>query len=92
MDIETSDMEQRVQLWEKLISLKSILVDEYLSEAQFNDSFLLDNHKEISRVYVQKEDVSIHNKNTWRETMEFLNHNMNLFEDFFREYQDVIHS
>ncbi len=92
MDIETSDMEQRVQLWEKLISLKSILVDEYLSEAQFNDSFLLDNLKEISRVYVQKEDVSIHNKNTWRETMEFLNHNMNLFEDFFREYQDVIHS
>jgi hypothetical protein len=92
MDIETLDIEQRVQLWEKLISLKSILVDEYLSEAQFNDSFLLDNHKEISRIYVQKEDVSIHNKNTWRETMEFLNHNMNLFEDFFREYQDVIHS
>lgn len=92
MDIETTDLEQRIKLWEKLIALKSILVDEYLSEAQFDDSFLLKNHKEISRIYVQKDAVSIHNKNIWRETMEFLNKNMNLFENFFREYEDVINS
>ena len=90
MDIETSDLEQRIKLWEKLIALRLILVNEYLSEAQFDDSFLLNNHKDISRIYVYKQSVSIHNKNTWRETMEFLDHNMNLFEKFFREYEDII--
>lgn len=90
MDIETSDLDKRIQLWEKLLSLKSFLLDEYLPEAQFEDSYLLDNHKEISRIYVRKEGVSIHNKNSWQETMEFLNTKMTLFESFFREYEDII--
>ncbi len=91
MNIETYDLEQRIQLWEKLVSLKSILVDEYLPEAHFEDSFLLENRKEISRIYVQKENVSIHNKNTWQETMEFLNTKMTLLERFFEEYKDILH-
>ena len=90
IDIETSDLEQRIQLWEKLVSLKSILVDEYLPEAHFEDSFLLENHKEISRIYVQKEGLSIHNKNTWQEAMLFLNAKMTLFESFFQEYESII--
>ena len=90
MDIETSDLGQRIELWEKLQSLKSILTEEYLPEIVFEDSFLLENGKEISRVYVRKEGVSIHNKNSWQETMIFLNDNMLLFEDFFFEYKEII--
>lgn len=92
MDIETSDLGQRIQLWEKLVSLKSILIDEFLPEAQFEDSFLLENHKEISRIYIQKEGVSIHNKDTWQETMVFLNDQMGLLENFFLEYKDIMSS
>lgn len=90
LDIETSDLERRIKLWEKLLSLKSILKEEYLQEAEFEDSFLLENHKEISRIFVQKEGVSIHNKNTWQETMVFLEDKMVLLESFFEEYKDVI--
>lgn len=90
MDIETSDLGQRIELWEKLHSLKSILTEEYLPETVFEDSFLLENGKEISRVYVRKEGVSIHNKNSWQETMIFFNDNMLLFEDFFFEYKEII--
>lgn len=92
IDIETSDLEKRIQLWEKLLSLKSILFDDYVPEAKFEDSFILENHKEISRISIQKEGVSIHNKNTWRETMEFLNTKMILLESFFLKYQDIIGS
>ena len=92
IDIETSDLDQRIQLWEKLVSLKSILVEEYLPEAQFVDYFVLENSKEISRVYVQKENVSIHNKNSWQETMQFLNTNMGLLESFFKEYEPILSS
>ena len=89
LDIESS-LEQRILLWEKLCSLKSILTDEYLPNAIFNDSYLLENKKEVSRIYVEKSNVSIHNKNTWQETMLFLNTKMILFERFFREYEDII--
>jgi hypothetical protein len=90
--IETSDLDQRVNLWEKLISLKSILLSEFLPAAELQDCYILENQKEISRVYVSINNVSIHNKNTWQETMLFLNDNMKLLESFFAEYKDVIDS
>jgi hypothetical protein len=89
MDIDT-DLEQRVILWERLIALKSILKEEFLQNAIYEDFYLLDNGKEISRIYVDLKDVSIHNKNTWRETMEFLNASMKKFEAFFLEYHDIL--
>ncbi|MBQ4915774.1 DUF4268 domain-containing protein [Maribacter sp. MMG018] len=89
LDIE-GDLNKRIELWEKIVSLKSILISDYLPDAHFEDYHLLDNHKEISRVYLIKDKVSIHNKNTWRETMEFLNKNMAAFEAFYTEYKDII--
>ncbi|WP_324028088.1 DUF4268 domain-containing protein [Maribacter sp. BPC-D8] len=87
-----SDLEQRVKVWDKLVALKSILIDEYLPEAIYEDFFILDNQKDISRIYVQIKDVSIHNKNTWRETMQFLNTSMYKIEKFYEEYKDIIDS
>lgn len=87
-----SDLEQRVKVWDKLVALKSILVDEYLPEAIYEDFFILDNQKDISRIYIQINDVSIHNKNSWRETMEFLNQSMLKIETFYEEYKDIIDS
>lgn len=87
-----SDLEQRVKVWDKLVALKSILIDEYLPEAIYEDFFILDNQKDISRIYVQIKDVSIHNKNSWRETMQFLNTSMYKIESFYEEYKDIIDS
>ncbi len=90
LDLE-DDLENRIRYWEKLQSLKSILLDDYLPEAIFEDTYFLENGKEISRIYVPlKEKVSIHNKNTWQTIMEFFNETMNLFESFFQEYEDII--
>lgn len=91
MDIDGS-LERRIMLWEKLVTLKSILSNEFLPEVIYEEYFILDNEKEISRIYVDLDNVSIHNKNTWRETMEFLFDNMNSFENFFLEYRDIIDS
>jgi hypothetical protein len=90
LDIEHHDLETRIILWDKLLSLQSILKDDFISEVQFIDSFILVNRKEISRVYVEKEGVSIHDKNKWRETMEFLNETMLQFEAFFKDYKDIL--
>ncbi len=89
LDVELDDLEGRIVLWEKLMSLKAILLEEYLPNARFEDTYILENGKEISRIYVEKPHVSIHNKSTWQETMVFLNHNMLQFEAFFMEYRHV---
>ncbi len=90
LDIEDNILENRILYYEKLISLKNILLEEYLPQVIFEDCYILDNKKEISRIYVQKEGVSIHNKETWQETMEFLYETMLKFEEFWFEYEDVI--
>lgn len=91
IDVDT-ELEQRIKVWDKLVALKSILLEEYLAEAVYEDFFLLENKKEISRIYIELNNVSIHNKNTWRETMEFLNQSMLKIEIFFEEYKDIIDS
>ena len=90
LDLE-DDLEFRIKYWEKLVALKSILIDDFLPEAIFEEAYLLENEKEISRIYVLLDKkVSIHNKNTWRDVMLFFNETMPLFEDFFEAYKEVI--
>ncbi|MBA6152537.1 DUF4268 domain-containing protein [Gelidibacter maritimus] len=92
LDLE-DDLENRINFWEKLQSLKAILTEEFLPEAIFEEEYYLDNGKEISRIYVKlNQKVSIHNKNSWREVMEFFVEKMSLFEAFFEDYKDFIDS
>ena len=90
LDLE-DDLENRITYWEKLFALKSILTEDYLPEAIYEEIYYLENGKEISRIYIPLETkVSIHNKNSWREVMEFFSEKMSLFEAFFEEYKEVI--
>lgn len=92
LDIENPDLERRIHYYEKMQSLQNILVENYLPEAIFHDTYFLENDKGISRIYVQKDGVCIHNKDTWQEAMVFLNDNMTKFEEFYMDFQDVIKS
>ena len=91
LDLE-DDLELRIKHWDKLLALRSILHDDYLPDAIFEEAYFLENGKEISRIYVPFLDakVSIHNKNSWQDTMVFFNDTMYQFEAFFQEYRDVI--
>lgn len=90
LDVE-GDIENRITYWDKLTALKQIILNDFLPNAIFDETYLLDNGKEISRIYVPlNSKVSIHNKNSWQETMVFLNQTMQLFEAFFEDYKEVI--
>jgi len=91
LDIESTDEIANELLYEQLLSLKTILTEEYLSEVIFDKNFELENGKIIHRIYVNhQEKFSIHNKNTWRSCYEFFVENMPKFELFFYEYEDYI--
>jgi len=54
LDLE-DDLEHRIKHWEKLLALSSILVSDFLPEAIFEDTYYLENGKELSRIYVPLE-------------------------------------
>lgn len=92
LDIEDADLEKRIHYYQKMQSLQNILLENYLGEVKYEDVYFLENGKEISRIFVQKNGVSIHDKNTWQETMVFLNETMEKFEEFYQDFEDVIKS
>jgi len=53
-------------------------------------NFYLENGKIISRIWVEKLDVSLNNKKYWPEIFDFYNDVMTQFELFFFEHEDYI--
>jgi hypothetical protein len=90
LDIEPKEEEKRKIYFEKIESLKSILTNDYLPEAIFEPNFYLDNGKVISRIWVDKSNVSLNNKNSWNVIFDFFNETMTLFESFYKEYETYI--
>lgn len=90
LDIEPKDENKRIVYYEKVESLKNILMEEYLPDAIFERNFYLQNGKILSRVWVEKEGISINNKKTWPEVFEFFSEKMDAFERFFFEHEDYI--
>lgn len=90
LDIEPKDEVHRKIYFEKMESLKSILIDDFLEEAIFEKNFQLENGKIISRIWVEIDQVSINNKSTWTVIFEFFSKKMGNFELFFYEYEDYI--
>ena len=87
MEIEGS-LEHRIKYFEKIQSLQDILERDILPNMVYAESYELENGKEVSCIFVEKKEVSIHNRETWQEAMLFLNENMIKMEDFWGEYED----
>ena len=90
LDIEPKDEEKRKIYYEKVESLKTILLEDYLDDVIFLFIFYLETGKVISRVWVEKTGISINNKNTWPEVFDFFAEKMDAFERFFYENEDYI--
>lgn len=91
LDLEHNDEIANELLYDQLLSLKTILTEQYLPEVIYDDRYELDNGKIIHRIYVSHtQKFSIHNKSTWRDCYEFFTDMMPKFELFFYEYEDYI--
>lgn len=88
-DLECEPVSRAIY-FEKLEQLRSILLEEYLPDVLYEQHCFLSTGKEISRLSVTMEGVSIHNRNTWQVTMAFFAEKMQAFEMFWHEYQDFI--
>lgn len=90
LEIEPKEENKRIIYYEKIESLKTIMIEDFLSDAIFERNFHLDNGKTVSRIWVEKLNVSINDKNTWVNIFDFFNDKMDTFERFFYEYEQYI--
>ncbi|RMB60456.1 DUF4268 domain-containing protein [Dokdonia sinensis] len=92
IDSESNDEVFRAYYFDKLLSLKNLMKDEISEDLIFEEDYVLDNQKIISRCYLALENVSINNKHSWPEVFEFFHTYMSKMEAFFLEYEDFIKS
>lgn len=92
LDIYDSDELVKAYYYEKLISLKQVLITEYLPDAIFEESYELPEGKTISRVYTEITGVSIHNQKDWALVKEFFAKKMDKLEEFFEDFSDYLKS
>lgn len=91
LDIEHPDKFTCEILFEQLLSLKNILVNDYVSNVIFDNEYELESGKKIHRIYLLHQiKFSIYNKQTWKECYLFFKESMSEFESFFEEYKDYI--
>lgn len=88
--IECKSDDLRKIYFEKMVSLKTILIENYLPDALFEEHFTLENGKVISKIWVEKQEIKLYNKDYWAGIYYFFYEKMEQFEYFFYEYQDYI--
>ena len=89
LDLEMKDEKIRLAYLDKIKSLENFF-QENVGEYFLADEFQLENGKIISKIWVEKRDVSIYNKNSWQEIFLFFVEKMQGFETVFLEFEDYI--
>lgn len=90
IDLETRNMDKRIELFEKLESLKTLLEKAMGSPLNWELEYIRENGKSVSRIYLQMEGVDIYKRNSWSEAHKFMYTNMMKLEAFYQEYRDFL--
>lgn len=90
LDIEPKNDKNRIIYFEKIESLKNVLLENHVPDAIFEREFHLSTGKVISRIWVEKTGLSLHNKAHWPVIFDFFSEKMEAFEYFFLEHEEYI--
>ena len=90
IEIEPRNQDKRYAYFEKLITLNNIIDEEFLKDLVYEKDYTLENGKTISKIWVEKLDVSVSNRNYWDEIFDFFFEKMNALEMFYLEYDEFI--
>ena len=90
IEIENRNQDKRYAYFEKIEALKNIIEEEFLKDLVFEKDYTLENGKTISKIWVEKSEVSVSNRNYWDEIFDFFFEKMNALEMFYLEYDEFI--
>ncbi|WP_070786734.1 DUF4268 domain-containing protein [Flavobacterium crassostreae] len=89
IDIEPRNDALRAAYFDQLVALKSILND-HIPDLVFEQNYTLESGKTISRIWVEKQEVSVSNRKYWDTIFDFFNQKMDALERFYLEYDAII--
>ncbi len=90
IDVETRNLDKRIDVFGKLERLKTILEKALGKPLIWELDFTLPTGKSISRAYLETSNVSIYQKEDWPTVMEFFYKNMVIFEKVYEKYKDYL--
>ena len=90
IEIDTRNLEKKIELWNKLESLKNKIEEEISFPLVWEIEYSLSENKSVSRIYSQITGFSIYKKECWEEVNNFFYTKMNALENFFLKYKDYI--
>ncbi len=90
IDVETRNLDKRIDVFGKLERLKTILETAFKQPLTWELEHILPTGKSISRVYLEIKDVSIYKREDWPKIMEFFYKNMVILEKVYEEYKDYL--
>jgi len=89
-EIASKGLQRQIKYYEKMQSLKSLLDEEFEQQLIWDDHYLTESGKEVFKIYLEKEGLSLFKENDWPQIFEFFFKQMNKLEDWFMEYKDII--
>lgn len=92
MDVETRNLDKRIEVYGKLEQLRTVLETALKQELKWELEHILPTGKSISRAYMEVIGVSIYHKEDWPKVMDFFYKNMVIFEKVFNENKEYLKS
>ncbi|MBN1117938.1 MAG: DUF4268 domain-containing protein [Bacteroidales bacterium] len=89
-EIETRNIDKRIELFDKLEKLKSVIEKSFPFEVKWILEEPVAETKTVSRVISVMHNVSVYNRECWPEVFSFLYETMLPTEDIFLEYKDFL--
>ncbi len=90
IEIETRNLDKRIELFDKLEKLKTILEEAIPDNLEWILEAPVSGGKTVSRIISVKKDVNIYNKTCWPVVNTFLYDIMFPLEKIFKEYKDYL--
>lgn len=90
IEIDTNNLDKKIDLFDKLEKLKTILSEAIPHELKWELDEEKSTNKMVSRVYTTLNGVNIYNPTCWNQVFKFLYDTMDPIEDVFLEYLDFI--
>lgn len=90
MDVEIKHENKRHRFYENMLSLQTIFNSEFENNLIWEKDFYIEGEKNVSRIHIDLQNVSIYKKEDWPIIFEFLYTNMTKLEPVFLEYKDII--
>lgn len=90
IDVETRNMDKRIEVFGKLEDIKPALEKALAQSLNWELEYILPTGKSISRTYLKLDNVSIYNREDWPVVMDFFYKNMLILEKVFLKYKESL--